>query len=140
MILWGWGKRTVKHLGQIRQTCPYCHNDGWLNVVTIRTWFTIFFIPVIPYRVRHAMLCTNCGGVVDLDAERMTTVKQAIAAGAVSSSYDEQVAAYQEQVAAQRESAAQRRAGSDPAEPMTDAERLRRRMEQRNRNWDDRRG
>jgi hypothetical protein len=140
MILWGWGRRTIKHLGQITQTCPYCHNTGWFNVVTIRTWFTLFFIPVIPYRVRHAMLCTNCGGSVELDVERIVKAKQMIATGgasgaSVGTSYDEEMAAYQEQVAAQR----QRLGGTDQAEPPTDADRLRTRMQQRNQNWDDRR-
>ena len=140
MILWGWGKRTVKHLGQIRQACPSCQHTGWFNVVTIRTWFTLFFIPVIPYRVRHVMMCTNCGGTVELDAERMAKAKQMIAAGdtsgaSVGTSYDEQVAAYEEQMAAQR----RRLAGTQQAEPVSDADRLRARMEQRNPNWNDRR-
>jgi hypothetical protein len=124
MILWGWGRRTVKHLGRITRKCPYCHNTGWFEVVTVRTWFTLFFIPVIPYRVRHVMMCTNCGGSVELDAERMATAKQVIATGGVSSatdatSYEEQLAAYEEQLAAQRDAAALRRAAGTDQQPPT---------------------
>jgi zinc-ribbon family len=146
MILFGWGRRTVKHQGQISQTCPHCHNTGWFNVVTVRTWFTLFFIPVIPYKVRHVMMCTNCGFTVELDAEHMATAMQAIHGGTPlaalttptatgDASYDQQLAEYEEQLAAQRDALARRRA----AGAETDADRLRTRMEQRNRNWDDRR-
>jgi hypothetical protein len=111
-------------------------------VVTVRSWFTLFFIPIIPYRVRHMMMCTTCGGNVELDAERMAQAKHVIESGGVSiasvgTSYDAQLAAYEEQLAAERErgAAARRRAAGTE----TDADRLRARMEQRNPNWDDRR-
>jgi len=137
MIIWGWGKRTVKHWGQITQKCPYCKNTGWFQVVTIRTWFTIFFIPVIPYRVRHVMMCSNCGGAVELDAQRMATAQHVIAGGMVitpmATDADEQLAAARARDAAYLQSV------SGETDTPTDADQLRARLANRNPNWDDRR-
>ena len=141
MIIWGWGKRTVKHWGQITQTCPYCKNTGWFQVVTIRTWFTIFFIPVIPYRVKHAMMCSNCGGAVELDAQRVAMAQHVIAGGTVMSPMatdaDGQLAAARARDAAYLQSVSgdAETQGTTP----TEADRLRARLENRNSNWDDRR-
>lgn len=60
-ILFGWGKTTVKDHGEcIAATCPRCHNSVLLHHLFITVWFTLFFLPVIPYKRRRALVCPIC--------------------------------------------------------------------------------
>ena len=60
-ILFGFGKRTVKYLGSAGiQVCPNCGNQREWSHLRIRTWFTLFFIPIIPYSTRTVALCPVC--------------------------------------------------------------------------------
>lgn len=67
-VLFGFGKRTVKDHGttEIRY-CHHCHNERPWQVATIRTWFTLFFIPVIPYSSEHIAKCPICNSYIELD-------------------------------------------------------------------------
>lgn len=61
IFLFGWGKTTVKDHGEcIAATCPRCHNSVLLHHLFITVWFTLFFIPVIPYRRKRALVCPIC--------------------------------------------------------------------------------
>lgn len=68
----GFGKVTFKDLGEVgsEQTCVWC--AAWMvyHHVLVRTWFTYFFIPVIPYRSQYLAGCPNCGeGILISDKE-----------------------------------------------------------------------
>ena len=68
LIIFGWGRRTVRVLGWApSQVCGHCHNEGPWAVALIRRWFTLFFIPVIPYESRYVAMCPVCSHGVDLD-------------------------------------------------------------------------
>ena len=58
-ILFGWGQRTKKLIEETYKKCKYCHN-GTLDYKKITTWFTIFFIPLIPYKKEYYLMCNNC--------------------------------------------------------------------------------
>ncbi len=61
MIIYGWGRRTSKEVGQSRTyTCPNCRNVNRFRLTTVRKWFTLFFIPLIPYETSHLELCPIC--------------------------------------------------------------------------------
>jgi uncharacterized protein (DUF2225 family) len=60
-ILFGWGKQTVKKHGPVfRSHCDRCNNEELWQLYTRRTWFTLFFIPVIPYSTEHLVVCPVC--------------------------------------------------------------------------------
>lgn len=60
-ILFGWGKRThTDHGPTLPVNCPTCHNQTYWRYKHYRTWFTLFFIPVIPYGSDHYLLCDIC--------------------------------------------------------------------------------
>lgn len=60
-ILFGFGKQTVKYLASAGlRACPNCGNQREWSRLLIRTWFTLFFIPIIPYRTRTVALCPVC--------------------------------------------------------------------------------
>lgn len=70
-ILFGWGKVTVRDYGPtVPATCSNCHNQGMQHYVHARTWFTLFFIPVIPYKSQRLLLCPVCQRGASLTAEQ----------------------------------------------------------------------
>jgi hypothetical protein len=71
-IVFGWGKRThTDHGPTLPITCPKCHNQTYWRYKHYRTWFTLFFIPVIPYESDHYLLCDICQqGIVLGEHER----------------------------------------------------------------------
>ena len=70
MIIFGWGKRTVKSYGESSQDyCNHCGNIGSWAYNRHRTWFTLFFIPVIPYGNMYVKQCMICGNYEELSKE-----------------------------------------------------------------------
>jgi hypothetical protein len=60
-FLFGFGKQTVDYLGSAgTRVCPNCSNRAEWSSVRIRTWFTLFFIPVFPYKTLTVALCPVC--------------------------------------------------------------------------------
>ena len=60
-LIFGMGKQTVKKLGRTRERiCSHCHKRGEMTLVKVVDWFTLFFIPIIPYLTRFALICPHC--------------------------------------------------------------------------------
>lgn len=60
-LVFGWGKQTVKNHGPVfRSRCDRCNNEELWQLYTRRTWFTLFFIPIIPYSTEHLVVCPVC--------------------------------------------------------------------------------
>lgn len=75
-ILFGWGKVTKKVVGQMfDKSCGYCNQTHSWQLCKNRTWFTLFFIPVIPYKTQYAIACPNCGSYIALTAEQFDHMK-----------------------------------------------------------------
>jgi uncharacterized protein YlaI len=75
-FIFGWGKQTVKNHGPVHIFhCDHCNNDKNWTLYTRKTWFTLFFIPVIPYQIEHLMLCPICNHGVKLDNEKFNELK-----------------------------------------------------------------
>ena len=72
MIIFGWGYVTEKDYGPTMAVrCPNCNNDAWWHLYLYRKWFTLFFIPVIPYESKHVLLCKVCSSGVELKREQV---------------------------------------------------------------------
>ncbi|GAA6035450.1 hypothetical protein JCM8097_000261 [Rhodosporidiobolus ruineniae] len=39
--------------------CPRCHNNSVLPFKR-RTWFELYWIPLIPFKAKHLLICTIC--------------------------------------------------------------------------------
>jgi len=77
MILFGWGKRTVKNFGNTAPLhCSNCNNDTFYSLHRVKTWFTLFFIPVIPYSIKHLLLCNICGKGMQLKGNKIQEAKE----------------------------------------------------------------
>lgn len=60
-ILFGFGHRTSKSYGSVTQNiCANCKNYVKREVVKFTSWFTLFFIPIIPYSTEYALCCPIC--------------------------------------------------------------------------------
>lgn len=61
MIIYGWGRQTSRTLGTVgAASCSHCGTLSDFHLVLRRTWFTLFFIPVVPYRSKFLVLCSLC--------------------------------------------------------------------------------
>lgn len=77
IIFFGWGHRITKEFGPtIALHCPNCKNDGWWHLVSYKTWFTLFFIPVIPYESKHLLLCEICSQGLELKGDQINKAKK----------------------------------------------------------------
>ena len=60
MILFGSRTRS-KVLATLTLLCSRCGNPAANHVGKRSTWFTLFFVPVIPLYFRRHLTCTFCG-------------------------------------------------------------------------------
>ena len=61
MIIFGFGGGRPKDRGPvIPARCPNCGNENYLRHVSSTRWFSLFFIPLIPYSTKHFLLCPVC--------------------------------------------------------------------------------
>lgn len=68
MLIFGWGYKTYKKYGVIgKSKCNICKVVTNWQLVKVTTWFTLFFIPIIPIKIKRMILCTNCntGHIID---------------------------------------------------------------------------
>ena len=60
-------------LGQLSYFCSHCGRQTVHSAFTLRNWFTLFFIPLIPFGKKHQIACNVCGcrlnAVRDLKAQ-----------------------------------------------------------------------
>lgn len=74
--MWGFKNRLTK-IGEGQFQCPVCHVHGSYTVSKLRRWFTLFWIPLIPGKVRaHVVTCGTCAStfpetVLDMAAARV---------------------------------------------------------------------
>jgi hypothetical protein len=77
MLFMGWSKTTTKRFGPtVAVNCPNCRNEMWMHLYRHRKWLTLFFIPLIPYRSEHFLLCSVCSHGVPLTGHRIRQAKQ----------------------------------------------------------------
>lgn len=74
-IIWGFGHKTTKSFGMMTSnTCHRCNNHVQRAMVKVTTWFTIFFIPIIPYRKQYLMVCPICNDVIESSKEEFESM------------------------------------------------------------------
>lgn len=82
MIVFGFGKVTKKVVGLVfERACQYCNSTHLWQLCIIRTWFTLFFIPIIPYSKRYCVVCPNCGSFVELTEAQFEEMKLSVNTG-----------------------------------------------------------
>jgi len=82
IILFG-TKRMRTSLGTVMLLCQRCQRPSAHAVVKLRTWFTLFFIPLFPVGVKYATACPMCGVGTRIDKAQADHL-QAVAAEQVA--------------------------------------------------------
>jgi hypothetical protein len=76
-------KRLKRRLATMLAICGQCSTPAAQVIVRTSTWFSLFFIPVIPLGNKYISTCTLCGMSVKLDkaqALEMVAAAQQVAA------------------------------------------------------------
>jgi len=61
IIIWG-SKAFPKTLGYTQMTqCANCNNLNAFEILCVRTWFTLFWIPIFPFSTKYLIMCPICG-------------------------------------------------------------------------------
>lgn len=68
-------------LGLVSFVCRVCGNSGPHQLVREKTRFSLFFVPLIPIRTRHAVHCRVCGARTLVRADELPRV---LATGALA--------------------------------------------------------
>jgi len=54
-------RRKQKPLGQVERPCTKCARSTVHTALELKNWFTLFFIPVIPFGTSYITICNLCG-------------------------------------------------------------------------------
>jgi len=76
-------KRLKRRLGTAFALCRRCGTPAAQVVTRIGTWFSLFFVPVIPLGTKYVSTCTFCGESTKLEklhAMQMVAAAQELAA------------------------------------------------------------
>lgn len=77
MIIFGWGFRTKRELGPLGPyKCNACDKVGYFILVRAISWFSIFFIPMVPYSKKYYAVCPNCKNVTELGPESVKELRE----------------------------------------------------------------
>lgn len=69
LIIWGF-RDTDRELGTVDYLhCNRCNNDSNWRLQRTTSWFTLFFIPVIPYRRVYYVYCPICHWTTEIPKE-----------------------------------------------------------------------
>jgi hypothetical protein len=61
VIIFGYRGGKRKDLGEaLPIRCPQCNNSVFYRYMSVTSWFSLFFIPVIPLKRRDYLVCPIC--------------------------------------------------------------------------------
>ena len=76
MIIFGWGHQSTKNIGPtLENSCSHCNNKEYWILNKITTWFTLFFIPIFPYSIKHFLSCPICQYGSTLNNQQIEKIK-----------------------------------------------------------------
>ena len=84
MIIFGW-KRKVHDLGgKYALLCAHCDSQVEARLIKVSNWFSLFFIPLFPYRNFYYLRCPNCGKATRVKKDQLAQLRQTPAPAAES--------------------------------------------------------
>ena len=77
LLILGFGRKKKKDRGEIVQVkCPRCANTVFYHYTHTRTWFTLYFIPILPYRSERRLECPICSHGMKISSGEVEEVRQ----------------------------------------------------------------
>lgn len=68
MRVFGWDYKKAKNYGPVkRDKCNNCNNESTFHLQRLSTWFTLFLVPIIPYRVNYLLVCPICSKAIEIE-------------------------------------------------------------------------
>jgi hypothetical protein len=91
VIIFGYRGGKRKDLGEaLPIRCPHCNNSTLYRYMSVTSWFSLFFVPVIPLKRRDYLVCPVCTHAVPLRkdqremASRLVELTARYRAGAIA--------------------------------------------------------
>jgi hypothetical protein len=78
LILFGIRRRR-RQRGVLLMMCQRCQRPCAHTIVQVRTFFTLFFIPVIPMGTKHSTVCSMCAGATSIPKAHAERLEEASA-------------------------------------------------------------
>ncbi len=76
IVLFGFGKTTKRNFGSLPdKKCKFCSENNEYELLRITTWFTLFFIPIIPYRFKYYLVCSNCDRGFEITRDQFNSIR-----------------------------------------------------------------
>ena len=75
----GFGPRKPRDRGEVAPAlCPNCGNHVTFHLLEIRSWFSLFFIPLIPGKARHVVYCPVCQYGVQVTGDALEAARDLV--------------------------------------------------------------
>ena len=71
--------RKVARLATVFALCAFCHTPAAQVVTRVRSYFALFFIPIVPLGTKYRTTCTLCGTTSEIAAEEADQAVRAVA-------------------------------------------------------------
>ncbi len=69
MVILGWDYKKIQNYGPVkREQCNNCNNETTFQLQKLSTWFTLFLLPIIPYRTDYLLVCPICKNYHEIDS------------------------------------------------------------------------
>ena len=79
MIIFGYRGGKRKDLGEaLPMRCARCNNATFYRYMTVTSWFSLFFIPVIPLKRRDYLVCPICTRALELRKDQRETASRLV--------------------------------------------------------------
>jgi len=65
-VIFGFGHRKFKKFGFVSENCRRCNNYVNRELIKATSWFTLFFIPLIPYSTKYLLVCPICQDMIEV--------------------------------------------------------------------------
>jgi hypothetical protein len=63
-------RRRGHRMANVFAMCGVCHSPAAQGLIRVKTFFTLFFIPLIPLGSKYRSVCTMCGATTSLSKEQ----------------------------------------------------------------------
>lgn len=63
-------KRTPHRLATVLAACPTCQTASAQDVCSVRTFFRLFYVPLVPLPTTYRTTCAECGTSTTVSAEQ----------------------------------------------------------------------
>ena len=63
-------KRTPRRLATVLVACPTCQAASAQDVCSVRTFFRLFYVPLVPLPTTYRTTCAECGTSTAVSAEQ----------------------------------------------------------------------